>query len=75
MLNLRDLGLDGIEGLGQADMTWKLVTLNSCHGKEGKGVVLVAIILFSSSRYTRCVAVSSSYPPCHSPLNHFQLMY
>ena len=26
-------------------------------------------------RYTRCVIVFSSYPPCHSSLNHFQLMY
>ena len=54
MLDLYDLCLKDIEGLGQADLTWKLIPLNYCPGKEGKVcVVLVcsqrAILVFSSS--------------------------
>ena len=54
MLHLRDLGLEDIERLGQADLTWKLIPLNYCPGKEGKAcVVLVcaqlAILMVLSS--------------------------
>ena len=46
MLDLRDLCLDDIEGLGQADLTWKLIPLNYCSGKEEKAcVVLVCSLL------------------------------
>ena len=33
MLDLRDLSLEGVEPLCQADMTWKLVPLYYCPGK------------------------------------------
>ena len=34
MLDLHDLGLENIEGLGQADLTWKLTLLNYCPGER-----------------------------------------
>ena len=41
MLDLRDLGLEGIERLCQADLTWKLVPLYDCPGEEGKACVVL----------------------------------
>ena len=41
MLDLRDLGLEGIERLCQADLTWKLVPLYDCPGKERKACVVL----------------------------------
>ena len=41
MLDLRDLGLEGIERLCQADLTWKLVPLYDCPGKERKASVVL----------------------------------
>ena len=38
MLDPRDLSLEGIELLCQADLTWKLVPLYDCPGEEGKSV-------------------------------------
>ena len=53
VLHLRDLGLEDIEGLVQADLTWKLIPLNYCPGKEGKAcVVLVCSQLAVSSSST-----------------------
>ena len=54
MPDLRDLCLEDIKGLGQADLAWKLIPLNYSPGKEGKVcVVLVcsqlAILVFLSS--------------------------
>ena len=42
MLDYRDLGLEGIERLCQADLTWKLVPLYDCPGKERKARVVLA---------------------------------
>ena len=55
MLDLHDLSLEDIKRLRQAGLTWKLIPLYYCPGKEGKAcVVLVssqpAILVFSSSR-------------------------
>ena len=41
MLDLRDLGLEGIERLYEADLTWKLVPLYDCPGKERKACVVL----------------------------------
>ena len=41
MFDLRDLGLEGIERLCQADLTWKLVPLYDCAGKERKACVVL----------------------------------
>ena len=41
MLDLRNLGLEGIERLCQADLSWKLVPLYDCPGKERKGCVVL----------------------------------
>ena len=41
MLDLRDLGLEGIERLCLADLTWKLVPLYDCPGKERKACVFL----------------------------------
>ena len=41
MLDLRDLGLEGIERLCEADMIWKLVPLYDCPGKERKVCVVL----------------------------------
>ena len=54
MFDLRDLGLEDIEELVQADLTSKLIPLNYCPGKEKNAcVVLVcsqlAVLVFSSS--------------------------
>ena len=40
MLDPRDLSLEGIKRLCQADMTWKLVPLYDCPGEEGKACVV-----------------------------------
>ena len=58
MLDLRDLGLEGIERLCRADLTWKLVPLFDCPGKERKAcVVLVcsqlAILVLDTLQYYR----------------------
>ena len=41
VLDLRDLGLEEIERLCQADLTWKLVPLYDCPGKERKACVVL----------------------------------
>ena len=55
VLDLHDLSLEDIKRLRQAGLTWKLILLYYCPGKEQKVcVVLVssqlAILLFSSSQ-------------------------
>ena len=40
MLDLRDLGLEDIKRLFQADLTWELIPLYDCPGKEGKACVV-----------------------------------
>ena len=55
MLDLHDLSLEDIKRLRQAGLTWKLIPLHYCPGKEGKACVvlvnsLLAILVFSSSR-------------------------
>ena len=54
MLHLRDLGLEDIKRLCQADLTWEMIPLYDCLGKEGKACVVficsqLAILMFSSS--------------------------
>ena len=51
MLDLRDLSLEGVERLCQTDMTWKLVPLYYCPGKESIVFVCskLAVLMFSSS--------------------------
>ena len=54
MLDLRDLSLEGVERLFQADITWKLVPLYYCSGKEREACVVfvcsqLAVLMFSSS--------------------------
>ena len=54
MLNQRDLNLEGVEQLCQADMTWKLVPLYYCPGKEKEACIVfvcsqLAVLMFSSS--------------------------
>ena len=39
MLDFRELGLEGIERLCQADLTWELVPLYYCPGKEEKACI------------------------------------
>ena len=41
VLDLRDLGLEGIERLCQADLTCKLVPVYDCPGKERKACVVL----------------------------------
>ena len=53
MLDPRDLSLEGIERLCQADLTWKLVPLYDCPGEEGKACVVfvcpqLAILVLSA---------------------------
>ena len=53
MLDLRDLSLEGVERLCQADMTWKLVPPYYCPGKEREACVVfvcsqLAVLIFSS---------------------------
>ena len=40
MLDFRDLGLEGIERLCQADLAWELVPLYYCPGKGGKACIV-----------------------------------
>ena len=54
MLDLRDLSLEGVERLCQADMTWKLVPLYYCPEKEREACTVfvcsqLAVLMFSSS--------------------------
>ena len=54
VLALRDLSLEGVERLCQADMTWKLVPLYYCPGKEREACIVfvysqLAVLMFSSS--------------------------
>ena len=56
MLDFRNLSLEGIERLCQADMTWdvELVPLYYCPGKEGKACIVfvcsqLAILMVSST--------------------------
>ena len=54
MLDLRDLSLEGVERFCQADMTWKLVPLYYCPGKEREACIVfvcfqLAVLMFSSS--------------------------
>ena len=52
MLDFRDLGLEGIERLRQADLSWELVPLYYCPGKEGKACIVcsqLAILMVSST--------------------------
>ena len=54
MLDLRDLSLEGVERLCQADMTWKLVPLYYCPRKEREACIVfvcsqLAVLMFSSS--------------------------
>ena len=54
MLDLCDLSLEGVERLCQADMTWKLVLLYYCPGKEREACIVfvcsqLAVLMFSSS--------------------------
>ena len=62
MLDLRDLGLEDIEELGQVDLIWKLIPLNYCSGKEGKACInlicsQLAIMVFSSSSTSLLILV------------------
>ena len=54
VLDLRDLSLEGVERLCQVDMTWKLVPLYYCPGKEREACIVfvcaqLAVLIFSSS--------------------------
>ena len=54
MFDLWDLGLEDTKRLCQADLTWELIPLYDCPGKEGKAFVVficskLAILMFSSS--------------------------
>ena len=54
MLDLFDLGLEDIKRLCQTDLTWELIPLYDCAGKEGKACAVficsqLAILMFSSS--------------------------
>ena len=54
MLDLRDLSLEGVERLCQVDMTWKLVPLYYCPGKEREACIVfvcsqLVVLMFSSS--------------------------
>ena len=54
MIDVRDLGLEDIKRLCQADLTSKLIPLYDCSVKEGKVCVVficsqLAILMFSSS--------------------------
>ena len=54
MLDRRDLSLEGVERLCQADMTWKLVPLYYCPGKEREACIVfvcsqLVVLMFSSS--------------------------
>ena len=54
MLDLRDLSLEGVERLCQADKTWKLVPLYYCPGKEREACIVfdcsqLVVLMFSSS--------------------------
>ena len=49
MLDLRDLSLEGVERLCHADMTWKLIPLYYCPGKEREACIVLAVLMFSSS--------------------------
>ena len=54
MLDLRDLSLEGVERFCQAEMTWKLVPLYYCPGKEREACIVfvcsqLAVLVFSSS--------------------------
>ena len=54
MLDFRDLGLEGIGRLCQADLSWELVPLHYCPGKEGKACIVfvcfqLAILMVSST--------------------------
>ena len=40
VLDFRDLGLEGNERLCQADLSWELVPLYYCPGKEGKACIV-----------------------------------
>ena len=53
MFDLRDLCLEDIKRLCQADLTWELIPLYDCPGKEGKACIVficsqLAILMFSS---------------------------
>ena len=53
MLDLRDLSLEYIKRLCQADLTWELIPIHDCPWKEGKACVVficskLAILMFSS---------------------------
>ena len=57
MLGLSDLSLEGVERLCQEDMTWKLVPLYYCLGKEREACIVfvcshLAVLMFSSSSAT-----------------------
>ena len=63
----------GIKGLGQADLTLKLIPLNNCRGKEGKACVVlvcsistgdidVLVVQYARSSYNR-----GTYPPIKKP--------
>ena len=54
MLDFRDLGLEGIERFCQADLSWELVPLYYCPGKEGKACIVfvcsqLAILMVSAT--------------------------
>ena len=54
MLDLRDLSLEGVERLYQADMTWRLVPLYYGSGKEREACIVfvcsqLAVLMFSSA--------------------------
>ena len=54
MLDFPDLGLEGIERLCPADLSWELVPLYYCPGKEGKVCIVfvcsqLAILMVSST--------------------------
>ena len=57
MLNFRDLGLEGIERLCQADLAWEFIPLYYCPVKEGK-----ACIVFVSSQLAILMVSSTSTP-------------
>ena len=60
MLDLRDLSFEGVERLCQADMTWKLVPLYYCPGKEREACI---VFVFSQLAVLMSVSIFSLYNP------------
>ena len=48
MLDLRDLCLENIKRLCQADLTWELIPLYDCPGTEGKKEEVCSLYLLST---------------------------